>query len=241
MTESPGDLPCVALHKLGGWRAEWNRLAHHLVQPCLALDLPGHGICPQSDPPIVQAVEDSAAAVMATLDSMEVGRFDLVGTSLGGAVATYIASQYAERVRRLTLIGVALTPASSMEALEAADARAAALYLPDDRPRPRTGEEMERLFGVRDPAVQADMEAARLSAGRWIRPSWRGVSLADVEGWLPRITASTTLLYGDRGGYRQFEAVARARLPHISVGVIEDSGSFPHQEQPELTARFMRG
>jgi pimeloyl-ACP methyl ester carboxylesterase len=241
MSEGAGGLPWVALHKLGGWKAEWYRLAPRLGRGCIALDLPGHGLTEHDEPPHIQSVAKSAEHVMAGLDGVGVGRFDLVGASLGGAVAVHIASRWPDRVGRLVLISTPLTAASTHAELSEADAQSDRLYLPDDRPRPRTGEQIETLFGVTSKSVQADLEAARMAAGRWIRPSWRGVSLADVAGCLPHITAPTLLLYGERGGYRQFEAVGRAGLPQVSVAVVPDSGAFPHQENPLETARIMRG
>lgn len=230
------DLPLVCLHKLGGWGREFDALAALVDGPVIAPDLPGHGARPHGVPPAVQRVEDSADALIPDLPV----RFDLVGTSLGGAVAVRIAALLGVRVRSLTLISVALTGPSDPAEMAAADARTGPdLYDAADQPLPRSADEMVRLFGVTDAAVQADLGAARQAAGRWIRPSWRGVSLADVLGWLPEVRAPVRLVYGERGGYRQFEAAGRAVLRDCSVEVIGDCGAFPHQEQPAAVARLL--
>ncbi len=229
-------LPLVCLHKLGGWGAEFDALAALLDRPVIAPDLPGHGLGAHGSPPAVQRVEDSADTLIAGLPE----RFGLAGTSLGGAVAVRIAALLGERVRSLALISVALTGASDPGEMAATDALTGpGLYDDADRPLARSAADMERLFGVTDPVVQADLEASRQAAGRWIRPSWRGVSLADLLGWLPAVRAPVRLVYGERGGYRQFEAAGRAVLRECSVEVIADCGAFPHQERPGEVARLL--
>lgn len=234
------DLPLVCLHKLGGWAAEWKPLAATLDRQVVAVDLPGHGTSATIAPPYIQRVEDSAAGLIDHLDALGIAAFDLIGTSLGGAVAVRMAALLQERVARLTLVSVALTPSNSIDAMRQIDARTGrALYGDGDRPLPRSAADIERLFGVVDPIVQADLIAARDAAGSWIRPSWRGASIADVCGWLPHVSAPVKLVYGARGGYRQFEAAGRALLRTVSVHEVPDCGAFPHQEKPRALAAIL--
>jgi pimeloyl-ACP methyl ester carboxylesterase len=63
----------------------------------LALDLPGFGETPADAQPPWDAV-------LATLDTVGVGRFALVGNSLGGAVALVVAVLHPERVTTLVVV-----------------------------------------------------------------------------------------------------------------------------------------
>jgi pimeloyl-ACP methyl ester carboxylesterase len=95
--------PLVLLHGIGASRLIWQRVTPRLAQDRLVLapDLPGFG---ESTP--VGPGFDLGATAAALADSLA-GRagkpFDLVGNSLGGAVALMIATQRPELVRRLIL------------------------------------------------------------------------------------------------------------------------------------------
>ena len=59
----------------------------------IALDHRGHGLSPDPDVAPGETTFDSLADdVLSTLDSLGVGSFDVVGLSLGGAVAQYLAA-----------------------------------------------------------------------------------------------------------------------------------------------------
>lgn len=95
--------PLVLLHGLGASGEDWEfvrpRLAaagHRLIVP----DLSGFG---RSRPARRFGVVNMAADVWALLDRLGVGQFDLVGHSMGGAVAQQMALDQPQRVERLAL------------------------------------------------------------------------------------------------------------------------------------------
>ena len=67
---------------------------------CIAIDHPGHGDSPLLD---VSTIADFASATLATLDALGVDSFDIVGLSLGGAVAQHLAAT-SGRVHRAALL-----------------------------------------------------------------------------------------------------------------------------------------
>ncbi len=71
---------------------------------CLALDLPGHGFASKS-PNFEYSVPGLARFTVDILDALEIERLHLVGTSLGGHVAGWIAAEMPERIRSLTMVG----------------------------------------------------------------------------------------------------------------------------------------
>ena len=75
----------------------------------VAVDLRGHG---RSEAPAAgdYAVESLAADIAAVVDALGLGRFVLVGHSMGGAAALAYADAHPERVAGLVLVG---TPGKS--------------------------------------------------------------------------------------------------------------------------------
>ncbi len=107
--------PIVLLHGFGGDLNNWM-----LVQPPLAadrtvyaLELPGHGQSSKDVGP--GGLADLSAIVMAGIDALGLGRFTLVGHSLGGAVATQLALTLgAGRVAGLGLVCPAAAPGGTI-------------------------------------------------------------------------------------------------------------------------------
>jgi pimeloyl-ACP methyl ester carboxylesterase len=105
--------PVVLLHCRGADGADWTVIAEGLASGArprrvYAVDLRGHGRSdwPGTRPgagPEVYAQEAMRADVLAFLDALGLGRVDVVGHSLGGAVAYLLAQDAPDRVRRLVL------------------------------------------------------------------------------------------------------------------------------------------
>jgi pimeloyl-ACP methyl ester carboxylesterase len=96
-----GERPIVLLHGLLDSSAGWSELCGQLSCPYLAPDLPGFG---HSDPPSQAGVINYARDVADGLKALGVGRFTLVGHSLGGAIATAVAELMPESVDALILL-----------------------------------------------------------------------------------------------------------------------------------------
>ncbi|MDX2224668.1 MAG: alpha/beta hydrolase [Rhodospirillaceae bacterium] len=237
--------PVLLLHKLGGWVADWRHVAPALAENyrVIAMDMPGHGgSAMYGPPPYIQTLRESAAMIMAARDALGLGRCAVIGNSLGGCVAVVMAALWPELQSRLVLLSVALPKVGTREALAANDrARLTSPYFgPNGEPRPRPWDDAVKNFGMVDPATNDEMFASRVAAGEWASASERGVAMAGVADYLPRITAPTLLIYGANGGYKQFEAVGRAGLKDVAVATIPAAGSFAHQDNPAATARVLR-
>jgi pimeloyl-ACP methyl ester carboxylesterase len=102
--EGTGAGALVLLHgfngQLGHWDGVWSRLAG--CGPRLRLDAPGFGgsYWPTTD----YGLELQARRVIALLDARGLARVTLVGTSMGGSLAAFIAAHYPGRVERLALL-----------------------------------------------------------------------------------------------------------------------------------------
>lgn len=233
--------PMLLLHKLGGWVADWRHIAPALAKSyrVIAMDLPGNGDSIISGPvPYLQSLGESAALIMAAMDELKIDTFDLVGNSHGGCTAVVMAALWPERIKHLVLLGVALSGVTSRAQLEK-DGDPPGLYDADGAPVPRPFAEVQRQFGVNDPAIVDEQNASRAKGGAWVRASVRGVANAGVVNYLHRITAPTLLIYGERGAYHNYEPVGKAKIKRVRAVTIPNTGSFTHQENPRDTEKVL--
>jgi pimeloyl-ACP methyl ester carboxylesterase len=121
----PSAPPALLLH---GWLDNAGSFAplarllsgHRLWVP----DLPGHGRSGHRPPGTWYHFVDYVSDVMALAQALGLDRFDLIGHSMGGAIATLVAAAYPERIRRLVLIE-ALGPLARPADASVADLRRA--------------------------------------------------------------------------------------------------------------------
>lgn len=102
-----GGTAVLLLHGLGGDATSWtlNQKALAASRRVIAIDLPGHGGSSRS---IGDGDIPSIARLIADLpDALNIGRFDLVGLSMGGAVALELAFHFGDRLRSLTCVSSA--------------------------------------------------------------------------------------------------------------------------------------
>ncbi|HUT50567.1 MAG TPA: alpha/beta fold hydrolase [Alphaproteobacteria bacterium] len=102
-----GSSTAVFLHGLGARADRWRRNLEAIADAgyrCLALDLPGHGFASKT-PDFDYSVPGFADFVLAILKALEVDRFHLIGTSLGGHVSGWIAAHHPGQVASLAMVG----------------------------------------------------------------------------------------------------------------------------------------
>jgi pimeloyl-ACP methyl ester carboxylesterase len=110
--EDFGQGPTVLLlHGIGHSLRNWSRTVPALVEAgfrAISIDMPGFGY---SEPtPEVLDEAGTTAFMEAFLDTFYLDDVDLVGHSLGGAIATVFALHRPQRVRRLALVAAAVGP-----------------------------------------------------------------------------------------------------------------------------------
>jgi pimeloyl-ACP methyl ester carboxylesterase len=232
--------PLVLMHKLGGWVADWRDMAPLIKgRRVIALDMPGHGQSTMlSKPPYAQSLPESAAMIKAVLEEIGVSRCAVAGVSLGGCIGTVMTACWPETVSKLALMSVSLSSRVSRDEMAQQDAAAAKQFDAQGLPLPRTAAQVAS-FGKISPNVLDAQNASRSIAGLWVRASERGVGMAGVADYLPRIACPALLVYGDSGAYLKFEDVGRAKLRDVRVKKIPDTGSFVQQEKPAETAAIL--
>jgi pimeloyl-ACP methyl ester carboxylesterase len=241
-TEGAGE-PLVLLHGVGANRTIWRQALPHVGERRLAVaaDLPGFG---ESDPAGDGFDLDQVADSLADGISEEVdGPFDLLGNSLGGAVAVVIASRRPGLVRRLILSAPALlAPRNGALARVAGVAggqmiRARRLLGP-----PLAGNPVARhllLWGaVGDPgALPAEDARLMLTASRnasRIPQALTAILSADLRPTLAGLDAPVALIWGGRDRVISIKTLAEIRglAPVAAVEEIPEAGHVPQIERP---------
>jgi esterase len=254
----PADaVPLLMLHGIRGYAETFEPVAQAL-QPhrrIIAFDQRGRGRS-DWDPQRRYVTEAYVTDLAAVADQLGLGRFELLGHSMGGINAIVYASRHPQRVSRLVIEDAGPgafehSPGASRIQRELAEApgdfadwEAAAAYLRALRPRVSEEARQSRLRSMLKP----------LPDGRW---TWRhdhaGITAvrlnpdpAQVVDLAPHVRAlacPTLVVRGGRSDYLQ-PAMAQAMAdanPQVRWVEIADAGHYVHDDQPAAFHALVRG
>jgi pimeloyl-ACP methyl ester carboxylesterase len=212
----------VVLHGAGGLRH--SRALDQLATQyrVVAIEMPGFGEQPNETH---QAMAELAQSLAVIIDAIGLDRFNLLGTSFGGAAAAYLAVARPDRVISLVLEGPAafregstnpaeIPPEQMLGRFRTHPERVPAFLPPDPEVMARTWPFVERLLGSRP---EFDQE------------------LADQ---LPGLTVRTLVLFGDRDGIipPQNGRTWRRLLPNCAFILVHDAA---HDIQGDRAEAFV--
>jgi pimeloyl-ACP methyl ester carboxylesterase len=244
-TELDGDPEHPAVVLLGGADASALRWPPALVDALVAdgrsvvrIEHRDSGLSTKIDASEPYRLEDMARDVVGVLDAIGLDRVDVVGYSMGGAIAQVLALDHGARVRTLTLI--ATTPGLGDERLPfAADWFVERMAERLFAPLPRTTDERVEwtvslyrlLAGHRHPfdeSSQRALAAAEVERS-WYPESGHGVAANASPSRVDRlgdIRVPTTVVHGDEDPvYALAHAHALARgIPDAELVVVEGLG-----------------
>ncbi len=105
VTGKPGAPLVLFLHGFLGSADDWAGIlpAFEPSFRCAAVDLPGHGGSAATTSDLPYTFLETATALIELIDEIDVPSFSLVGYSMGGRLALYVAAIYAMRVDRIVL------------------------------------------------------------------------------------------------------------------------------------------
>jgi pimeloyl-ACP methyl ester carboxylesterase len=233
------------VHGAGTSSAIWHRVIPRLAaERCVvAPDVPGYGGSPAAGPGFaLAAVADELAA---GLDEASVpAPYDLVGHSMGGAIAILLAARRPERVRRLVLVapaGLAALPRVAAVLLGAVAAPFAVARR--TVATPLAGSALVRRLalagvardGARVPAADARAVLASSAGATRIGPGLTSAATADLRGTLAAVRAPLGLVWGEHDPVippRRIDVIRRAR-PDVELRIVPDTAHAPMLERPD--------
>ncbi|SNS79066.1 Pimeloyl-ACP methyl ester carboxylesterase [Sphingomonas laterariae] len=233
-----GDGPAVLfVHGFGGDAASWEALWQALPagRTYIAPDLRGFGQSVATGDDAFSHTNDLAAL----LDGLGIERCDLVGLSMGGAIALNFAIRFPRRVHRLALVSPAMT------AWEWSDEWRSLWHVITRAARAGDMAEAKRLWGqhplfvsTRESAAAAMLadEILRFSGVQWVEDR-QEAALPDVER-LHEIDRPILLLSGgrDMADFRLIADIIAASAAHVTRRDRADLGHLLHMEDPHWCA-----
>ncbi|HSM54849.1 MAG TPA: 2-succinyl-6-hydroxy-2,4-cyclohexadiene-1-carboxylate synthase [Candidatus Sulfomarinibacteraceae bacterium] len=246
--------PLLLLHGFTGSSNNWAGLMDALGSEytLIALDLPGHGRTMDRDPLPDEAYTMPAVArdIAALLEHLGLASVHLLGYSMGGRLALYLALKHPERWSTLILESASpgLRDAQAREERVAQD-EALAQFIEREGMRAFVDRwEALPLFASQQQLPDEVCRAHRAGrlrnrpAGlaRSLRRMGTGVQPSLWEQ-LPRLTLPTLLIAGDLD--HKFVGIAHemaALMPQAELAILPHAGHTVHLEQPEAYAQRLR-
>jgi non-heme chloroperoxidase len=236
-----GDPSGEAIVLVHGWPDSWfsySRVLPLLTPALRAYAIDQRGFGDSGRPAAGYSIDQLAADVVAFLDAVGVGRATLVGHSLGSFVARRVAETRPERVRRLVLIGSAVTPVN--EVMREVQEIARGLEDPIPLEFVREFQASAIHLPVPEPFFEGLVAESLKAPARVWRDAFDGLLASDDAADLGQIAAPTLLLWGEHdalfAGQQGQERLAAA-MPGARLTVYSDMGHSPNWERPERVAR----
>jgi pimeloyl-ACP methyl ester carboxylesterase len=244
--------PLVLLHGVGANRGIWRYTVKRIAGErfVLAADLPGFGDSPPVGPGF--SLAETAGGLADGLLEHVTTPFDLVGNSLGGAVALMMALERPELVRRLILVAPAgFSPAPKLVSVAAGRISDPLIVARRLLGSPLMGSEIARralLWGaVAAPQRLSPQDArAMLQASRGSTRIGAAVATvlgADLSSELAGLDLPLGLIWGARDRIvpiATLQSILAVR-PGAIVEIIPDAAHVPHFERPaEFVAALRR-
>ncbi len=251
--------PLLLLHGIGGSAAGWLTTLPALIptHEVLAPDLPGFGRTEplQTGP---TCMGDSARFVHDFMQALNIGQADVMGHSMGAAIALQLAIEFPESVRRLVLVdssglGRSISPLFRLMSVPLlGEALARSAYTPDvhkfientragvKNPAILTDELLETLFRIEQSPERYKITLKTLRIGVNLAGQKRSFVDPILQG-LPTLTQPVLLVWGRQDPHIPLEHAEAAlrRLPNARLEVIDACGHIPMFDQPEAFNRIV--
>ncbi|NSX55182.1 alpha/beta fold hydrolase [Parasulfitobacter algicola] len=227
--------PLVFVHGFLGGAALWEQqlVSFSDTFDVIVPELSGYG--GNTDQLSLDTIEGYADQILTFLDRLGIGRFHLVGHSMGGMIAQQMAAMAPVRIDRLVCYGTG--PQGVMPN------RFETIDTSKDRVRndgaAATAHRIAATWFTEGKAAQGFPICAMMGENVSVDTALAG--LTAMEGWdgraaLDQITQPTLILWGDRDrsyGWSQPEALWRG-IKGSSLGVLPGCGHNAHMEKPEI-------
>lgn len=241
-----GQPPVVLLHGLFGSSTNWHSIARRLAESrrVLAPDLRNHGRSTSCAPMTYPAMAED---LLALLDDQGIGQAVLVGHSMGGKAAMWLALNWPERVHALAVADIA--PVTYKHRFDDVLNALAALDLEGLRDRRDADEQLARR--LENPGLRGYLLQSLEKEGNGWR--WRidlpllGASMQDLLGF-PDTTGRqypgpAFFIYGAQSDYvtGEYLPAIRERFPLARLRSVPGAGHWVYADQPETFLRALQG
>ena len=235
----------VLIHGLGADKDTWLQFAKYLTKNyrVIALDLPGHGQSTQ-DFSINYSVEAQAQCINELLKNLKIQHAHIIGSSMGGAIATTLTNMQPDMVSSLILIdsyGAIKTPSYIYTLAEEIGYNPMLeINTKDDYKK------MMSLAMVKPPFVPGfmlDVLTKDMKQRVKLNKKIFGDSDADSDqtAILSKITKPTLVVWGaqDKVLHVDNAEVFNSELRNCSKVILEETGHVPMVEKPKVTASYV--
>jgi pimeloyl-ACP methyl ester carboxylesterase len=234
-----GEPALLFLHYWGGSARTWNAVISQLSPDfrCIAYDQRGWG---QSDAPNQgYSIQDLALDAKHIVEALQVRRYVLVGHSMGGKVAQFLASQRPTALQGLVLVA----PATPTPQNIPGPARQAQLHAYDNRENALQAMAFLTAFPPSN-AIQEQILADNFAGSPQGKLAWPTFSAyEDISAFVGNISVPTLILAGDQDRQDPLEQHEREVLPHIPgarLTVIRKCGHLvPIDQSNPLSVRYV--
>lgn len=214
----------LLLHGWGGEAASFQPVFEWLAQShkVYALDLPGFG--KSQLPPTAWDTSDYAQFVTAFLGKFDIPKVHLIGHSFGGRISIIISAEHPEKVDKLILVDSAgIKPRRTAKYyLRVGIAKVGKLIRRCGKYGVLVANAMSARVGSKDYQNAGDMRATLVK-----------VVNQDLRALLPRITASTLLIWGedDKDTPVSFGQIMEKEIPDAGLVVLKEAGHFSYLDK----------
>jgi pimeloyl-ACP methyl ester carboxylesterase len=240
-----GKPPLVILHGLLGSSTNWRTAGTDLARGfhVFALDLRNHGESPHASE---QTFDLMSMDVIEWLDRNGMSRSHLLGHSLGGKVAMWLACMFPERVRSLCVVDIVPKPypadASVFDALLRLDLKGVtSRNEADARLRPDVPDRALRLFLLSNLGRSGDGQLTWRVNLPVLAASLPAVRRSPLEA-ADRYTGRTLFVFGAKSSFfgPGDEEIVLRHFPSARIRVLPESGHYPHvDDRPSLVRAIL--
>ena len=233
--------PLVMLHQAAQCSEEFRECAEILAAnyQVIGLDYPGHGA--SDDPSDELGTDEFSAAVIAVLNTLQIGTAHVCGHHSGALLAINLAANFAARVSSVVMSGIGICTDESVKTfLETPMTR--------DLPIDAKGQYLQSTWNVyrRMSAPDTPPEVIFGSFLRGLQARTRpfdahyAMMLWDRDEFLEHISQPALLICGEHDDFAEHPDQLAAKIPRCKFEWISGGGAFLFQEQPAACAAAIR-